>query len=163
MDLLVIFRDEKSLLRGRDEVSKAATATSLFAQVLARVIEDYWEKTERNYRGEMLRDGRAIFLSPPIDAVSDSMVLLAYDSSKLDRDDEMKVRSELRILEKNGACWLGTGCLLLSMEDAFAADNILHATGVDFEVIPALMTRVRRSSGDGRSRGKRPKHRTGHK
>ncbi len=160
VDLLVLFKDEKSLQRGRNEVSKAAAATSLFTQVLARAIEDFWETTERTFRGEMLRDGRVIFLSPPIDGVFDSMVLLAYDPSKLDRGDEMKVRNGLQALVKKGARWLGTGCLLLSIEDAFAAENILHTMGVDFELIPALMPRVRRSSGDSQGRGKRPRHRT---
>jgi hypothetical protein len=160
VDLLALFKDEKSLLRGRNEVSKTAAATSLFAQVLARAIEDFWETTERTFRGEMLRDGRAIFLSPPIAAVSDSMVLLAYDPRRLDKGDEMKVRNGFQVLVKKGARWLGTGFLLLGMEDAFAAENILHPMGVDFELIPALMPHVRQSSGDNQGRGKPLRRRT---
>ena len=160
VDLLVLFKDEKSLWRGRKEVFKAAAATSLFTQVLARTIEEFWERTEPTFREEILRDGRVIFLSPPIDAVSDSMALLAYDPRKLDQGDEMKVRNGLQALVKKGARWLGTGFLLLGMEDAFAAENVLHTTGVDDELIPALMPRVRRSSGDSQGRGKRPRHRT---
>jgi len=159
VDLLVLFKDKKSLLRGRKEVFEAAAATTLFTQVLARTIEEFWERTEPTFREEILRDGRFIFLNPPIDAVSDSMALLAYDSRKPGQGDELKVRNGLQALVKKGARWLGTGFLLLGMEDAFAAENILHPMGVDFELIPALMPHVRRLSGDNQGRGKPPRRR----
>jgi len=160
VDLLVLFKDEKSLGRGREEVSKAAAATSLFTQVLARTVGEFWETIEPSLRGELLRDGRLIFLSPPIDGVSDPMMLLAYDLRKLGQSDDLKVRNGLQTLVKEGARWMGGGYLLLNIEDSFAAENILDPVGVDHELIPALMPSVHRSSGDSPGRRKRPRHRT---
>jgi len=149
VDLLVLFRDEKDLWKGRKEVFKVAAATTVFTQVLARTVEEFWERTEPTFREEILRDGRLLFLSPPIDAVFDSVVLLAYDLRKLNQSNKMKVRNRLQALVKKGARRLGRGCLLLKREDALAAEDILRTMRVDYELIPALMPRVRRSSGDG--------------
>jgi predicted nucleotidyltransferase len=60
VDIMVLFKDEKSLWRGRKEVFKAAAVTSLLTQVLARTIEEFWERTEPTFREEILRDGRLL-------------------------------------------------------------------------------------------------------
>lgn len=147
VDLLVIFRDEKSLWKGRRELFKAAAATSVFTQILARTVEEFWEKTEPTFREEILRDGRLLYLSPPMDAVFDSMVLLAYDLRKLSQSDKMRVRNRLQALVKGGARRLGRGCLLIRRDEALVAEDILRKMKVDYELIPALMPRIRRSPG----------------
>lgn len=160
VDLHVLFEDEKSLSKGREDVSKVAVATGLFTNVFARTVGEFWKVTERASRDKMVRDGRLIFLGPPIDAVSDSMVLLACDPGKLGKSDETNVRKGLQSLVKKGARWLGRGCLLLDVEDTFAAGDMLQTMGIDFELVPALLPPVRRSSGIRQGRGNRPRQQT---
>jgi predicted nucleotidyltransferase len=147
VDLMVLFKDEKSLWKGRKELFRAAAAAKILTQVLARTVDEFWEKTEPTFREEILRDGRILYLSPPVDAVFESMVVLAFDLKRLDQRDKMKVRNRLQALVKKGARRLGRGCMLLRREDASVAEDILKAMSVDYEMIPALMPRIRRSSG----------------
>jgi predicted nucleotidyltransferase len=145
VDLLVLFKDEKSLWKGRKDVFKVTAATSLLTQALTRTVEEFWEKTEPTFREEILRDGRMLYLSPPVNAIFESIVLLAFDLKKLGQSDKMKVRNRLQALVKKGARRLGRGCLLMRKEDASAAEDILKTMGVDYEMIPALLPRIRQS------------------
>jgi len=143
VDLLVLFRDEDCLWKGRKELFERAAQTDVFAQILARTVEEFWEKTDPAFREEVLLGGRLVYLSPPGTLVFDPRVILAYDLRSLSQPQKMRVRNQLHRLLKKGGTRLGRGCLLLRKDDLHEAEAVLRESGASYRVIPALLPAVR--------------------
>lgn len=143
VDILVLFADEDRLWKGRKELFKRAAQTGVFAQILARTVAEFWEKTDPAFREEVLLGGRLVYLSPPGTLVFDPRVVLAYDLRSLAQPQKMRVRNRLQRLLERGGLRLGRGCLLLRRDDLREAETVLREAGASYRVIPAFLPAVR--------------------
>lgn len=142
VDLLVLFRDEKALRRGRRELFERTARTDIFVQVLARTVREFWQRTDPIFREEILSGGRLVFLSPPGALVFDPRVLLAYDLRSLTQPQKMRVRNGLQRFLRAGGRRVGRGCVLLRAEDLREAEAVLREWGASYQVTPVLLPAV---------------------
>ena len=147
VDVLVLFKDDRSLWKGRKELYKKTAESDVFVQVLARTVEEFWTETEPTFREEVLSGGRLLYLDGLMTATFDALTIVTYDLSSLDQSGKMLVRNKLQRLIREGGRRLGRGCLLLRREDLPIAESVLRSEKVPYELIQVLMPSIHPKGG----------------
>lgn len=149
VDILVLFKDERSLWRGRKELFRKASETDVFVQVLARTVDEFWNRTDQTFREEVLSGGRLLYLNGPMTATFESLTIVTFDLQSLHQSGKMRVRNGLHKLIAAGGRRLGRGCVLLRREQVPEAENVLRSSKAPYQLIPVFLPSIQ---------GNRPVH-----
>lgn len=154
-DLLVVFEDDEVLWENWDELYERVGELKLFTQVIAKTMEEFWEKTEPTFLKSVLNEGRLLYLKYPLRAPAclvgmRSMAIISYTLSSLRQTDKMKLLYTIYgkrvrgkrypgLMDEFNGMKLGEGCFIIDREGLQKALETLRRYRAKYKVYDAFL------------------------
>ena len=145
-DLLVLFRDEKSLWSQWNTLYEQVGELRLLVHVIPKSIREFREATEPTFLESVLKDGKILYLKYPLEAPVHILelkpvTLIAFSMTNLSQSEKMALTYRLYgkkgktsgILSVYEGQKVGPGCILLPAEHAPRILEVLREYKVHWE------------------------------
>jgi len=146
-DLLVLFRDEKSLWSQWNTLFEQVGELRLLIHLIPKTLQEFTETTEPTFLESVRKDGKILYLKYPLEAPVHILglkpvTLIAFSMTNLTQSKKMaltyrlygKKKGASGILSAYGGRRVGPGCLLVPTEHAARILEVLREYKVNVEV-----------------------------
>jgi len=145
-DLLVLFRDEKSLWSQWNTLYERVGELRLLIHVIPKTLQEFREATEPTFLESVLKDGKILYVKYPLEAPVQilglkSVSLIAFSMTSLSQSEKMALTYQLYgkkgkasgILSVYGGQKIGPGCILVPAEHETKILEVLREYKVRWE------------------------------
>jgi len=137
-DLLVLFKDEKSLWTQWDRLYEQVGELRLLVHVIPKTLKEFRETTEPTFLESVLKDGKILYMKYPLDAPVQLLdlkpiTLIAFSMTNLSQSEKMALT--YRLYGKKGRAAgilsiyrgqkVGSGCILVPTEHSAKVLEVL--------------------------------------
>lgn len=147
-DLLVVFRDEKSLWSQWDTLYEQVGELRLLIHVIPKTLKEFRETTEPTFLESVLKDGKILYMKYPLEAPVHILglkpvTLIAFSMTNLSQSKKMALTYRLYgkrgktsgILSAYGGQKVGPGCILVAKEHSPRILEVLREYKVNLEAV----------------------------
>jgi len=145
-DLLVLFRDEKSLWSQWNTLYERVGELRLLIHVIPKTLQEFREATEPTFLESVLKDGKILYVKYPLEAPVQILglkpvSLIAFSMTSLSQSEKMALTYQLygkkgkasAILSVYGGQKIGPGCILVPAEHETKILEVLREYKVRWE------------------------------